>query len=84
MRISILTNELQSCVKTKLNETQGRKHCWTEGLLQYQGVAQCLKNMIDDDRPGIDGFSNNLYKVFWGKIGHFCALVDLVKVCIYY
>ena len=42
-----------------------------EGLLQYNKVAQTLKNMNNDKSPGIDGFSTNFYKVFWGKIGHF-------------
>ena len=42
-----------------------------EGLLQYNEVAQTLKNMNNDKSPGIDGFSTNFYKVFLGKIGHF-------------
>ena len=42
-----------------------------EGLLQYNEVAQTLKNMNNDKSPGIDGFSTNFCKVFWGKIGHF-------------
>ena len=31
--------------------------------------------MNNDKSPGIDGFSTNFYKVFWGKIGHFVVRV---------
>ena len=65
---SELTFDLQNCDITKLNETQKNM---IEGLLQYNEVAQTLKNMNNDKSPGIDGFSTNFYKVFWGKIGHF-------------
>ena len=46
-----------------------------EGLLQYNEVAQTLKNMNNDKSPVIDEFSTNFYKVFWGKIGHFVVRV---------
>ena len=67
---SELTFDLQNCDITKLNETQKNM---IEGLLQYNEVAQTLKNMNNDKSLGIDGFSTNFYRVFWGKIGHFAV-----------
>ena len=42
-----------------------------EGQISFQEATSFLKNMANNQSPGSDGFTTELYKVFWNKIGHF-------------
>ncbi len=37
-----------------------------EGKITYQELTKCIKQMKNNKSPGLDGFSNEFYKFFWG------------------
>ena len=49
-----------------LNEEQ-RKRC--EGKVTLDELGRALKGLNHGSSPGLDGFTSEFYKVFWGRLG---------------
>ena len=51
-----------------INKLDEKDNCLLEGSLTISELGEALKNMKHNKTPGIDGFSAEFYKVFWGKL----------------
>ena len=53
------------------NKLSDEKSASLEGEISYTEIANALKNMKNNKRPGLDGFTKEFFKFFWVDIGAF-------------
>ena len=56
-------NNLLGDNKDKLSEERSQR---LEGKITYAELLQALKQMKNDKSPGLDGYTTEFYKFFWG------------------
>ena len=62
---------LRDVLGENANKLSDEKSASLEGEISYTEIANALKNMKNNKRPGLEGFTVEFFKFFWVDIGAF-------------
>ena len=73
--------DLDEYIGQNMNTLTGEQAEELEGLLTLQEISDTLKNMKNDKRPCLSGFSTEFFKCVLEIVGSFC--IKVIKLWIY-